>query len=398
MQPLNVIMVISGLIDGLVAGAVLCFRCLSHAGGPRRRWPIQLPDVVLAVLAATASLCLKLLGLLLLGYDFFALMRVTYFDCVVVLPLLGVAVLVHRGSRPQNAAGPGITPGVGAFALLSILAAPVGYYATFVEPYDLRVERPTVALDALPAGCDPVTVAVMADIQTAMVGTYEHRAVDAAMAAKPDLIVIPGDVYEATEETLPERADAFRNLLNRLEAPGGVYVVTGDCDTRTEMREIVKGTHVRWLDDEVVDTVCRGIHVRVAGVGLNTTSPAARTAYRELASGPDDAVRLLLAHRPVAVAHCLAEGTRPDIVLAGHTHGGQIAVPGFGPIITLSALPREHASGLSRYEGVPLYVSRGIGVEGPPAPPVRLFCPPEVTILSLIGPDAEPTRLASAGW
>ena len=80
--------------------------------------------------------------------------------------------------------------------------------------------------------------------------------------------------------------------------------------------------------------------------------------------------------------------------IAGHTHGGQVCIPGYGPIITLSALPCENSSGLSRYHGVPLYVSRGIGYEGGQAPRLRFCCPPEVTLLSLVAPVTSPPTLA----
>ena len=78
-----------------------------------------------------------------------------------------------------------------------------------------------------------------------------------------------------------------------------------------------------------------------------------------------------------------------DLVLAGHTHGGQVVMPFFGPVVTASRLPRLFAGGLHDFRGTPLHVSRGVGMERGFSPPVRFLCPPEICVLDL--------RLSRAG-
>ena len=95
-------------------------------------------------------------------------------------------------------------------------------------------------------------------------------------------------------------------------------------------------------------------------------------------------MHLVLVHRPGAGLEALAPDSPLDLVIAGHTHGGQVVVPGFGPPLTLSTAPRHLAAGgLNRVDGNAVYVSRGVGMERKWAPRVRLFCPPEVTLLTL---------------
>lgn len=72
-----------------------------------------------------------------------------------------------------------------------------------------------------------------------------------------------------------------------------------------------------------------------------------------------------------------------DLVLAGHTHGGQVVLPLFGPPKTSSRLPRAYAGGLNDYRGIPLHVSRGVGMERGFDVPVRFLCPPEICVLDL---------------
>ena len=102
----------------------------------------------------------------------------------------------------------------------------------------------------------------------------------------------------------------------------------------------------------------------------------------ESLSGEGD-IRLLLSHSPDS-ALALSPASRIDLVVAGHTHGGQVALPLLGPPITFSGVPRVvSAGGLHTLDGHHVYVSRGIGREGNQAPRVRFLCPPEVSIINL---------------
>src|SRR5207248_10730781 len=99
---------------------------------------------------------------------------------------------------------------------------------------------------------------------------------------------------------------------------------------------------------------------------------------RAMAGVPATACCLLLAHSPDVALHLGPR--RPDLILAGHTHGGQVRLPLVGPLVTRSRLPRRLAMGLHRYRGVALFVSRGIGYSGLN---LRLPCPAEVALLTL---------------
>jgi predicted MPP superfamily phosphohydrolase len=98
-----------------------------------------------------------------------------------------------------------------------------------------------------------------------------------------------------------------------------------------------------------------------------------------------DAITVLLAHRPDTVLN-LPPSSGVDLTVAGHTHGGQVVVPGFGPLITMSQVPRAVAEGgLHEIDGNRIYVSPGVGMERRQAPQVRLFSPPTIAVLTLAG-------------
>ena len=125
----------------------------------------------------------------------------------------------------------------------------------------------------------------------------------------------------------------------------------------------------------------RGNGLYVAGVD----DPATRRddLAGAMSGVPEDACALVLAHSPDVVLRMGAR--RPDLILAGHTHGGQIRLPRVGALLTLSALPKPLAMGLGAYAGVPLFVSRGIGYS---TLNLRVGTPSEVALLTLRSPVA----------
>ncbi len=264
------------------------------------------------------------------------------------------------------------------------LVPPLAIYGTVIEPDRLVLERAAVPLAPTRAGREPIRIAVLADIQTDHIGDHEHAAIDLAMAQKPDLILLPGDVLQGRWPMREREMPALRHLLNKLNAPGGVWFVQGDCERRSDYARMFEGTPVRLLHNEIASLIIRDRRVTLAGVELDYESAAAADCIRQLerGGGAED-IRILMAHRPDAVSQ-LDEDSRIDLLVAGHTHGGQIVIPGFGPPVTFSSLPRHVcAGGLHEVSGNSLYVSRGVGMERGQAPRIRLFCPPEVSLLQL---------------
>jgi len=139
------------------------------------------------------------------------------------------------------------------------------------------------------------------------------------------------------------------------------------------------------LIDDMVEIDVRGQTLRLGGLDWPNTARAGATGFvRQFAAAAgDDTVDILIAHSPDAILN-LEAGSTIDLVLAGHTHGGQIALPFVGPLWNVTEFSRDVAGGgLHELRGTPTYVTTGVGVLRGEAPKVRFGVRPSIGILTL---------------
>jgi predicted MPP superfamily phosphohydrolase len=292
----------------------------------------------------------------------------------------GVAVIPLRAAWLALRAPPTADGNDRAVALLVLLAAGALVVETCVcEPRQLDVVATDVEFARWPRNRPAIRAVLISDVQAARLTDHERRLVDVIGQLQPDLIVDAGDLVSPSLDPAQPLEQAHY-VLNGLSAPLGVYVVNGDVDDSVEggIRSVVGGTRARLLENE---SVLLASNPPVELVGFDPRDDAG--FQRALSAAPRAAIRFALVHRPRFYAELGKAGF--DLVLAGHTHGGQVVLPFFGPPMTLEIVPRAVAAGgLHRMEnGTLLYVTRGVGVEGSYAPPIRFLCPPEVSVLSL---------------
>jgi uncharacterized protein len=377
------VVIASTVVDAVAAGMVLIGRHVPHETPSPRI--IGIGRLLTAASITATVFLLKLVPLVLVGVRTFGVIHLIYADLVVLVPLVGIALLVGsritvRGKRWRVLTTPACIT-----ALASLGAIPVGVYATWIEPFRLQLETSRVSVSPRRDGSRVLRIGVLSDLQTVRVTEYERNAVARLMAQKPDIILLPGDVFQGTREAFEANGPALRDLLAQLDAPGGVFLVVGDVDRGgVLLHEFLGSTKVRLLVNETVQVEVGDRRVTIAGVDLDFTTGPARSAVDRMETGTAEGdVRILLAHRPDVVLG-LRPKSRIDLVVAGHTHGGQVVVPWFGPPMTLSNVPRTVAAGgLHSLKGNAIYVSRGVGCERGQAPRIRFLCPPEITLLEL---------------
>ncbi|MBI5563033.1 MAG: metallophosphoesterase [Deltaproteobacteria bacterium] len=250
----------------------------------------------------------------------------------------------------------------------------------FVEPRFFKAEETVVKVAGLPRPFDGFKICQVTDIHHGMALdiAYVEQCVKAANALDPDVTVLTGDYVESNKKYFPEAV----KRLAALRARHGVYAVLGNHDYYAGASHALKAFHehdIPVLMNGHVVIEDNGSRLCVAGVREFIEDRADASAA--LRGAPADAPVVLLSHHP-DYAELLPPDMRVDLVVSGHTHGGQIRLPfsRYAPVVP-SMYGQKYTGGLVRSErGVQVYVSRGLGAA---VIPVRFNCPPELTLLVL---------------
>lgn len=257
-------------------------------------------------------------------------------------------------------------------------------YAAAGEPFQPRLTRVDVPLAGLPPGLDGLTIAQLSDlhVQPGFPARHLRPAIELANAQRPDLIALTGDYINDHAGDKLEYMAACVGELTRLQARQSAFAVFGNhdfpdwrADPPDPPRALWEAAGITPLFDEAVPLFHGGATLWIAGLRSSLVRPTwPENILRRLpASDPC----LLLWHEPDRAPESARAGA--TLQLSGHTHGGQIRLPGGGPLV-LPPQGRRYPAGLFRVGAMALYVTRGVGM----LPPlVRLNCPPEVTLLTL---------------
>jgi predicted MPP superfamily phosphohydrolase len=251
------------------------------------------------------------------------------------------------------------------------------------DVYDLEITRHDVFVPALPPAFDGYRIAFLTDTHVA---SFHRRAffrevVARTMRFEPDLVLLGGD-FVTFERHIPLMAEL---LLTGLEARDGVYAVLGNHDYWADADGVIAAMTargVRFLVNRSVEIRRGSETIALAGIDeLYRGAPDPDAAFRSV-----DTTRpcIGLTHHPDMVEHL--GGRRVDLLLCGHTHGGQIRFPFFGSVVVPSKHEGRYASGFHRTGSVLMYVSRGIGA----IPPLRILCKPEVATFVLRRNESNP--------
>ncbi len=364
----------------------------------------RMARVLLAAAGLAAYLALLLLNFGVLGRRPSAT-RMTWYDALIAAPfawwaissLLAflIALLLWPLRRAAGATGAPGAQGRRQFverAAAAAVAAPfvAGAYGLLYGRLNLQVTRPRIRLAHLPKAFHGFRIAQLSDIHIGpfMSEDQIRRYVRIANGLKPDLIALTGDFVTWD----PATQQAVVQALAGLRAPFGVFGCLGNHEawsgTEDSITRMLQQVGIRILRRERVSIAASGASFNLIGVDFETRrhmGPGSQRFVPRYLEGAEslvlpDTANILMSHNPNTFDRAAELGI--GLSLAGHTHGGQLALEFVSPEIAPSRLVTPYVAGWFQKPGGQLYVNRGIGTIGVP---IRVGAPPEITVYELAG-------------
>ncbi len=235
----------------------------------------------------------------------------------------------------------------------------------------LAVRHNHITIRALPAAFNDYTILQISDLHIDMAPDFPHVLIEVLCQVEYDLCVLTGDFRAETYGPYDATLEAMQQVCKHLQ--GDVYGVLGNHDTIC-MVPGLESMGVNMLLNEQVALQCGDDTIYLAGID---DPHYYRTDSLEKAADsiPNDAVSILLAHSPEIYRN--ASHADFNVLLCGHTHAGQICLPGGIPLMCNANCPRAFCRGAWNYRGMVGYTSAGSGAS---IVDVRINCPPEITL------------------
>jgi predicted MPP superfamily phosphohydrolase len=276
-------------------------------------------------------------------------------------------------------------------ASTAVVAAPfvAGAYGVFYGRLNLQTTVQRIRLARLPKAFEGFRIAQLSDVHIGpfMPEREIRRYVEITNSLKPDLVALTGDFITWD----PSTQRAVVNALAGLRAPFGLFGCLGNHEawsgTEASITALFAQAGIRILRQACVPVAAHGERLNLIGVDYATRrhapAPGQEHVVRQYLEGVESlvapgTVNILLSHNPNTFDRAAELGI--DLSLAGHTHGGQVALEFISPEIAPSRLVTPYVAGWFEKPGGQLYVNRGIGTIGVP---IRLGAPPEITVYEL---------------
>ena len=266
------------------------------------------------------------------------------------------------------------------FATIPVVIAGVIIWAFFIEPNRLIVRHQTIQISEWPRELSGIRIAVISDIHAGSRFIDDDKLrliVTRTNELKPDMIVILGDYITGRgNNTYPP--EKFSGILKDLSAPLGVYSVLGNHDwwfNGSRVRNALEANGIHVLENELTEVRFQSGSFWLVGLADLWTRP--QRIEETIAQVPEGRPIIALAHNPDVFPNL---PSRVQLLLAGHTHGGQVRFPLIGAVVQPSDYGQRYASGHVFEENHHLFVTTGIGTS---IMPVRFGVPPEIVLLTV---------------
>lgn len=279
-----------------------------------------------------------------------------------------------------------------AVALATVTGLAAAWWSRFVHPFQTRLTHLIMPVPRKHAHLDGLSIAFVTDIHIGPhFGAENLRpTIDYLRKVQPDILIFGGDFICESPRYIDQTVDPVEDMV--ATARYGAWGILGNHDasnTPARVQAAMEGAGVRMLVNAAAEVTTNRGSLWLAGVDdALLGKPDLRATFAGI---PADAAVIALWHEPDLAEKVVPFD--PIFMLSGHTHGGQVRLPGVSSMGT-PKLGRRFVLGRYDVNGMPLYVSPGIGMY---RPPVRFNCPPEVTVITLLGDgDTAPAERAPA--
>jgi predicted MPP superfamily phosphohydrolase len=257
-------------------------------------------------------------------------------------------------------------------AAVLVLAAVIDGF--FVEPDRVVAEHLVIKSERIKA---KVRIVQISDLHMEGFGTRHERALEIVRDAQPDIILLTGDYLNGSRlEYLP----GLERFVSELKAPLGVFAIGGNFEFWQEPYGMFENKGIQVLENGSVHFDNLGLTICGLKCVWDLGGAERDLIERAIAADPDGYM-LVACHYPNHIEE--PEMACVNLYLCGHTHGGQVRLPLWGAIVTLSKLGKRYECGRYVNGNTDVYVNRGLGMEGGWVPRVRFLCRPEVTVIDI---------------
>jgi predicted MPP superfamily phosphohydrolase len=265
-------------------------------------------------------------------------------------------------------------------ALLAAIGLAVAWWSRFVQPFRTRLAHIIMPLPRRHAHLDGLTIAFVTDIHIGPHFRPENLrpTIDYLRKVRPDLVILGGDYLSESPRFIDQAVAPVEDMV--ATARYGAWGIPGNHEVSNAPARVeaaMERAGVRMLVNDSADV--RTDRGPLWLVGIDDALLGAPNPRKAFAGVPADAAVIALWHEPDKAEEIAPFD--PIFMLSGHTHGGQVRLPGLERAAA-PELGKRYVLGRFDVQGMPLYVSPGIGMY---RPPVRFNCPPEVTIITLFG-------------
>jgi len=254
------------------------------------------------------------------------------------------------------------------------------WYSFIFEPNNIQVEKISVEIENLPEEFEGIKIVHLTDFHSKDFGEREKRVLEILEDLNPDFVFITGDFIDHKTKDINSCQEFWNRLGNKYQ--GNIFGVLGNHEYWIDHLD---ANSIKNLLEESGIIVLRNENKKISRddkyiylIGVDDPDTGRDDLLKATINIEKNIPKILLAHSPDIVDNL--QGKQTDLILSGHTHGGQIKIPFIRPFWTPTKNRGKYASGLFEINDIYLYVNRGIGTA---AIPIRFNCPPEIAVIEL---------------